>query len=337
MTHDTTTPPAAPETIEKLADGVMAAFAMLAGMQLDLFTALKDGPKSASEIAREIDADPGKLKLLLYALVVAELLTVDGELFSNTPESNQFLVMGRPTYIGARQTAFSSRWQDAFMTAESVRTGQAQAKLEFAAMSEDDLEVFLRGINPQAAASGRVLLQLFEFSGYGRMLEVGAGLGGVTLAVADAFPNIEAVLADFPAVISIAQKVIDEAGLSDRISTIQADATVDSLGGPFDVAVMRAFIQVLGHEEAQQALNNIAHSLRAGGDIYVIGSVVSDSRLEPARAALFNVTFLNVYDGGQAYTQSEYRSWLEKAGFENFKITPVPRGDSIISARKSPE
>ncbi len=337
MTDDTTRPPAAPETIEKLADGAMAAYAMLAGMQLDLFTALEDGPKPASEIASQIDADPGKLKLLLYALVVAGLLTVDGELFSNTAESNQFLVKGRPTYIGARHAAFSARWQDAFMTAESVRTGQAQAKLEFGAMTEDDLEVFLRGLNPQAAASGRTLAQNFDFSTYERMLEVGAGLGGVTLAVADAFPHIQAVLADFPAVVSIAGKVIDEAGLSGRVSTIQADATVDPLGGPFDVAVMRAFIQVLDHEGAQLALDNIANSLRAGGDIYVIGRVVDDTRLVPAQAALFNVTFLNVYDGGQAYTESEYRSWLEKAGFKDFKIMSVPSGDSIISARKSLE
>ena len=36
-------------------------------------------------------------------------------------------------------------------------------------------------------------------------------------------------------------------------------------------------------------------------------------------AALFNQIFLNVYDGGQAYTESQHRDWLTEAGFGDFK------------------
>ncbi len=335
MTNDNASPPPTPETVEKLADGAMAAFAMLAGMQLDLFTPLKTGPKSVIEIADAIGADPDKLSLLLHALVVAGLLTVEEGLFSNTPESNRYLVDGEPTYIGARQSAFANRWQGALLTAESVRTGKAQSKLDFAAMSADDLEVFLRGLNPSAVASGRTMATRVDFSNYSRMLEVGAGLGGVTLAVAESFPNIEVVMADFPAVTAIANKVVGDAGMSGRIATISADATADSLGGPFDVAVMRAFIQVLGRDEIPKALDNIARALKPGGDLYIIGRVLDDSRVEPIPAVLFNVTFLNVYDGGQAYTRSEHQSWLIEAGFEDVEISLMPGGDSIVSARKS--
>jgi predicted O-methyltransferase YrrM len=332
------TPPPTPEIIEKLADGAMAAFAMLAGMQLDLFTPLKDGPKSAVEIADTIGADPDKLSLLLHALVAAEMLTVDGGLFSNTSESNHYLVNSEPTYIGgARQSFFVSRWQEASLTAESVRTGKAQSKLDFGAMSTDDLEVFLRGLNPGAIATGRSLAQRVDFSNYSRMLEVGAGLGGVTLGVAEAFPDLEVVLADFPAVAAIAEKVIAETGMSDRVSAMSADATADSLGGPFDVAVMKAFIQVLGRDEIPKALDNIARSMKPQGDLYIIGRVLDDSRVEPIPAVLFNVTFLNVYDGGQAYTKSEHESWLTEAGFEDVQFTLLPAGDSIVSARRSAE
>ena len=40
-----------PETISKLRFAVDAGFAMLAGMQLDLFTPLKAGPITAEELA----------------------------------------------------------------------------------------------------------------------------------------------------------------------------------------------------------------------------------------------------------------------------------------------
>ncbi len=326
----------APKTIEKLADGAMAAFALLAGMQLDLFSALERGPKRAEEIAKAIDVNPEKLKLLLYALVVAGMLTVDSELFGNTPESDHYLVKGRSNYIGGRHKSFMNAWQDAFNTAESVRTGVAQSKLDFGSMSSDEMEAFLRGLHPGAMASGRNLLQKFDFSSYRKMLEVGAGLGGLTLVVAEDCPDIQAVLVDFPAVMSIAQKVIDEAALADRVKVLPGDATTDPLGGPFDVAVMRAFIQVLGPEEAQQALTNIGQAIEPGGAIYIIGKVIDDTRTEPEGAALFNVIFLNHFDGGQAYTRSEYHAWLDNAGFDGFHLTYVPSGDSIVSARKRP-
>ena len=43
--------------------------AMLVGMQLDVFTALKDGPFTGAEIAAAIGAKPTKLMPLLHALV----------------------------------------------------------------------------------------------------------------------------------------------------------------------------------------------------------------------------------------------------------------------------
>ncbi len=62
---------AGPETINKLRSAADAAFAMLAGMQLDVFTPLKNGPLTAEEIAAAIGVAPARLRLLLYCLVAA--------------------------------------------------------------------------------------------------------------------------------------------------------------------------------------------------------------------------------------------------------------------------
>ena len=88
-----------PDTINKLKFAGNAAFAMLAGMQLDVFTPLKGGSMTAEDVAKAIAASPARLRLLLYALVAAELLTEKDGRFSNTPESDQFLVKGSPSYM----------------------------------------------------------------------------------------------------------------------------------------------------------------------------------------------------------------------------------------------
>src|SRR5262249_55380340 len=75
------TPVERPEKIERLARAVYPSFAMLAGMELDVFTPLKDGPLTGLQIAATLGIDPIRLHPLLYALVAADLLTVDGERF----------------------------------------------------------------------------------------------------------------------------------------------------------------------------------------------------------------------------------------------------------------
>jgi len=74
-----------PDTVNKLRSGADAAFAMLAGMQLDVFTPLKDGPLTTEQIADAIGVGPTRLRLLLYSLVAAGLLTEQDGRFSNTP------------------------------------------------------------------------------------------------------------------------------------------------------------------------------------------------------------------------------------------------------------
>ena len=48
-----------------------------------------------------------------------------------------------------------------------------------------------------------------------------------------------------------------------------------------------------------------------------------------------NLSFLNMFDDGQAYTESEYRNWLTQAGFVDVVREPSSMGNSLISARKA--
>jgi predicted transcriptional regulator len=89
-----------PETIDRLRFAVDGAFAMLAGLQLDVFTPLKDSPMTADDVASAIGVGPARLRLLLYALVAAGLLTEKDGRFANTSETDQFLVKNSPSYRG---------------------------------------------------------------------------------------------------------------------------------------------------------------------------------------------------------------------------------------------
>ena len=321
--------------IEKIATSVYPPFALLAGMQLDLFTPLKDGPMSVEQIAKALNIGSSKLKPLLYALVVAGFLKVEGEFFCNTDSANRFLVKGGPSCVVDIHELLSTMWNAALKTAESIRTGVPQAKLNYSEMSQDDLRHFFSGEHPYAVEYGRDLVERYDFSSYSTLLDVGGGSGGLAIAVTENCPHIQATVVDLPKITPVTQYYIDEVGAGNRVKVVTADAIRGPIPGSYDVAVMSAFIQLLSPEEARCAIKNVSKVMNPGGEIYIRGNgIIDNSRISPKKLVGFNLVYINVYDEGQAYTEQEHKDWLEEAGFGNFKRDILADGRSIITARK---
>ncbi len=332
MPADTTRPQ--PTTIEHLATAVYPSFAMLTGMQLDVFTPLKDGPLTAEQLADALGVQAEKLSPLLYALVTADLLTVDSDRFANTPEAQHFLVKGQPTYLGCRHENCSEVWATLLSTAETIRTGAPQCKKDFATLSPEAQLPFFRGLHPGTVASGRALASQYDFAAYQTLADVGGGSGGMALALTEAYPHLRATVLDLPAVIPITQQFIAEAGATDRVQVLAADVVHTPVPGTYDVAVMRSFLQVLSSDNALQALRHIGAAITPGGVIYIVGRVLDDARCSPLGAVGFNLLALNIFDAGRAYTEREHRAWLTAIGFAHIERRPLAEGNSIITARK---
>jgi hypothetical protein len=327
-----------PDTINKLIFAAYSAFAMLAGMQLDVFTPLKGGPMTAEDIARAIGVSgPTRLRLLLYGLVAAGLLTEQEGRISNSSEANQFLVKGAPLYMGNSHTLLSHRWvANLPKTAESIRTGVPQAKVDFSNSPQQELEAFLRRINVLTVAAARSLLEKYDFSSAKTLVDVGSGGAGLAITITKACPHIEATAIDLPQVAPIAQKIVAEEGVSERVDVVAADVVSGPLSGSYDVAVLRSLLQVLPPQDARLAVKHIGAAINPGGKIYIIGQILDDSRTSPLEAVGFNLIFINESDAGESYTEMEHRDWLSEAGFveierANFLLAD---GSGLLTAQK---
>ncbi len=324
-----------PEIITRLCQSVYSPFAMLAGMQLNLFTPLEDGPLPAGEIADTLGVQVTKLRPLLYALVVAGLLNVEDGLFANTPEADEYLVRGKPSYLGGQHEVGSVIWEAALKTAATISAGTPQAKIDFFSMSEEELGAILRGLHPGTIDVARNLMAHHDFTTFSSLLDVGGGSGGLAIALTESHPQLRATVVDLALITPFTKRFVEEANALDRVEIMTADVVRDALSGSFDVAVASKFTQVLSPDEVRAALRNVANVLEPGGVIHLFTQVLDDSRLSPEEAVSFNLVFLNVYDHGQAYTEQEYRDWLAEAGFVDFERVPLPSNpNSILTARK---
>ena len=329
--------PTLPRRINQLRSEADAAFAMLAGMQLDLFTPLKNGPMTAEQIAAAIGVASTRLRLLLYCLVAAELLVERDGKFSNSSEANQFLVKGSPAYIGNKHASLAHRWSTSLKTAESIRQGGPQAKLDFSNSPPEEVEKFLRSINANTVPAALAVLEKYDFSSVKKLMDVGSGGAGLAITITNAHPQIKATAIDLPQVAPIARKIVSEQGMNDRIDVVAANVVTDALPRGHDVAVLRGLLQVLSSEDARLAVKNIGAALNQDGKIFIIGQILDDSRTSPADAVGFNLAFINSYEAGESYTEAEHREWLSEAGFVDVERADfLLDGSGLMTARKRP-
>lgn len=333
--------PCEAKNVCKILSAPFPFFALMAGVQLGVFVALKDKPMNVEQIADAIGANPIKLKSLLYALVIAKLLAVEkGEFFSNTSEANQFLIPESPSYMcdhvhyNVHPLMLSWMMSGGIKLSESIRTGKPQINYDFSALSEDELTKGFRATHPIALRAGSELATKYDFSSYHTLADVGGGVGGLAIAITEIYPNLKATVVELPKITPITQRFVDEAQAADRVQVIAANLIHDSLEGSYDVAVLRALIQILSQDDAIKVLRNTYKIINPGGIIYILGHILDDSRTTPIEEVWYSIININFYDIPGSYTEGEYSNWLMEAGFVQIERGFLPNGDGVMIARK---
>src|SRR5262245_23635629 len=77
---------------------------------------------------------------------------------------------------------------------------------------------------------------------------------------------------------------------------------------------------VIASGKPRAALRNVGKVMESGGTRFIVGYVLETSRLKPAVAVGLNLSFISIYDDGQAYTEQEHRTWLAEAGFKGIDV-----------------
>jgi SAM-dependent methyltransferase len=329
--------PVRPETIERLEGAVPAALAMIAGLALGVFTQLGAGPLSPEALAARIGCAEERLQRLLHALVVAGLLEKhsDGR-FANSAEADAFLVEERPGYRGGSQKLTRHIWEVDFKTAESIRSGKPAASHDFSQSPDDELLKLFEELHPGMIETGKDLLQAFDFSACRAAIDIGGGSGGLVATLSAALPALRGTLLELPRCAALVEPLLRATPGGDRVAIEVGDiVAAPPRDAIYDVAILRAVVQVLGPDDAARAIRNAAACLKPGGSLYIIGGgILDDDRLGPPIAVYLNLTFLNLYAGGRAHTESAHRAWLDQAGCSAIRRLQLPSGRGAIVATK---
>lgn len=324
--------------LNRLAIGGWSAQALFAANELGVFDLLGSGRSlSAAEVAAELGTDEDSTARLLGALVAIDLLEHDGERFANGLAAEEFLVSGRPESL-ATWVSLLGGWNQTFgKLAESVRSGDpAEVPEEKLGQSEEYTRRFIIGMHDYAIGPGKELARHLDLGGRRRLLDPGGGPGTYSILLAEANPELECVVFDLPEVVAIADEVIADHGLQERVGTVAGSYHEDDFPAGFDAALVSNTLHQEDWDTCVSILRKAHDSLEPGGLGVVHAMFLNERGDGPVWPALHNLLMLLVYRGGRAYSVEQTFRMLEEAGFENpehHRMSPFNAGSFVTAVR----
>jgi len=318
-----------PEHIHQTLNAHQQTAALKAAIELDLFTAIDEGNRTAQEMATYLKASERGVRILSDYLTILGFLRKDEGRYSLSEDAARFLSRHSPHYMGTIVGFLTNQqhFENLARLPEAVRRGGAANEKGSNFEPNDALWVsFARSMAPLTVPAALFIAQLLEAREERpmRVLDIAAGHGmyGITIARLNANAQITAV--DWPAVLEVAKENAEKAGALARYTTRPGSAFEAELGVDYDVVLLTNIFHHFDKETCVELMRRAHHALKPNGKAVTLEFVPNEDRVSPPTEAAFSLQMLVGTDAGDAYTFPEYREMFRKAGFSETSLYAIP-------------
>lgn len=329
--------PPSPKLFFEAVNAYEQTAAIKAAIELDFFTAMADGPATATELARHCGAAERGARILADYLTILGFLTKSGDRYALTPDSAMFLNRKSPAYVGGvLQFLLSPELRRGYddIAATVRKGGTAQSELGTIAPEHPIWLEFARGMAPMMRMPSQTLADLVPLEGAPKVLDISASHGMWGMAFAQKHPRAQLVALDWAPVLELTRENAERAGLKDRFRTIAGNAFEVDLGSEYDVVLVPNFLHHFNKQDCVRFLKKVHAALREGGRVAIADFVPNPDRVSPPEAASFSFVMLASTPEGDAYTRPEFEEMLAGAGFRAVESHELPPMWTAIIAQK---
>ncbi len=311
--------------------------ALKTAIELDLFSAIHQGARTADAIATACQASPRGTRVLCDYLSMLGFLDKQDGAYALTPDSAIFLVRQSAAYVGGTIEFLLSdgivRNHD-HLTAAVKAGGVADEAGNTVSEENPVWESFARAMVPMMAMPAQAIADILGVAAAGpiRVLDIAAGHGIFGVAIAQRNPQAEVVAVDWPRVLNVATENATAAGVASRHRTVPGDAFTVNWGTGYDIALVTNFLHHFDVPTCTAFLRKVRESLSGGGRVAILEFVPNEDRISPPLPAGFALTMLVGTRGGDAYTMSELTGMLRGAGFRDVMRYDLQGPQTVIVA-----
>lgn len=213
--------PAFPTVFDTLV-GYQRSAALATALELDLFSVVHGGKRTASAVAAACGVAERGARSLCDYLVCDGFLEKDGDDYHVPAAMAELLVRGSPQYIGSiAEFVRGETLRTAFdRLTDSVRLGHTVLGERGTMDPEHPTWIdFARGMAPIIDPQAALLARLMSEQGVHprQVLDIAAGHGLYGIHAARMWPDASVTLADWPTVLQVAEENVERAGLGPRV------------------------------------------------------------------------------------------------------------------------
>jgi ubiquinone/menaquinone biosynthesis C-methylase UbiE len=332
------TPPT-PERVLQTLNAFQQTAALKAAIELDIFSAIADGHRTAPALAARCEASLRGIRIVCDYLTVTGFLTKADGAYGLAPDTAAFLTQQSPTYLGSAAEFLASPPVIATFDdlADTIRRGTIRQEMSTVTDANPVWVRFARGMAPMMMPAAHAICDIIGASSGApmRVLDLAAGHGMFGITIARENRRAEIVAVDWPSVLAVASENAQRYGVADRFQRREGDAMRIAFGSGYDLALITNFLHHFDPPTCTAFLRKTADALVPGGRVVILDFVPNDDRVSPAVPAAFSLTMLAGTPFGDAYTLPEHTRFLTDAGFTDVTAHTVQRAQTILVATRS--
>jgi len=310
--------------------GYQGSMILFAALKLGVFRRLGGGACGVRPLAKRIGADPGKLSVLLDALVVLGLLAKSGSRYRNMEVARELLIPG-PRSKESILLHHLDGWGEWGRLTAAIRAGREPRGGADGGYQEN----FIRGMEENARDRAAEVARRLPLRPGERVLDLGGGAATYAVAWAEACRGAEITVFDTPGTLRVARLILREKGAEGRVRLLPGDFLRDPLGGPYDFVWISQILHAFREKDCMRLLRRARASLAPGGRVAVHEFLLSGGKTAPPGPVFFSVHMVAVTEGGRAYSAREITAMLRAAGFRKVVADPPDRrGVGILRAAR---
>ena len=330
--------PAAADIALQVATGHFISAALYAATRLGIADLLAGGPKPVSALASSCGAQEDALFRTLRALESAGIFAQTApRVFALTPAA-ETLRSDVPGSVRDLVLFMSDRFH--FLTyAEyfhSVKTGEPAVDKAFGkdvwqcfAADPQESAVFNNAMTVLSQMAVPAVLEAYDFSGIGTLVDVAGGHGFVLTSILAKYPAMRGVLFDLEHVIPGAKQRIASLGQQGRCTTVSGDFF--KAVPPGDAYIMKHIIHDWDDDRAVQILANCRKGLSGPKGRVMLLEIVIPPGSAPHLGKVIDLEMLAM-PGGKERTEKEYAELFARAGLKLTGVAPTKSPFSVIEA-----
>lgn len=315
--------------------------ALYVAAELRIADLLADGPRPSSELAAETGAHPPSLRRLLRALTaIGVCFESQDDVFGVTPLG---ALLATDARLSLRSwtlwwgTSLRESWGSLLY---SVRTGSSARRMltglegfDHLADDPEQAATFNHALVELTRLVTGAVLDAYDFSGAGRIADVGGGHGELLMAVLQRFPHASGMLLDLPHALESARQRFADTGLLARCEFVAGDF-FERVPGGADVYLLKSVIHDWDDTKARILLENCRTALGSSGRLLVVEQILPDrvQRRTVHQSLMRSDLSMLVAHGAQERTQAEMLALLQSAGLSVTRVLPTRSTFSVIEA-----